>query len=65
MGNLASRAPMAKECADCGLRGLLIGVRYLAISRLRTPSITHVVGGFGICARSGAELTPQELRGPI
>eukprot|EP00969_Alexandrium_andersonii_P167647 7411562-Alexandrium_andersonii.AAC.1 len=26
--NLGSRAPIAKDCADCGLRGLRIGARY-------------------------------------
>eukprot|EP00969_Alexandrium_andersonii_P233006 10287658-Alexandrium_andersonii.AAC.1 len=48
-----------------GLADWRIGVSYFAVSRLRTPSITHFAGGFGSCARHGAERTSRELPGPI
>eukprot|EP00969_Alexandrium_andersonii_P138544 6127066-Alexandrium_andersonii.AAC.1 len=51
--------------ADCGLADWRIGACELAMSRLSTPSITRFATRFGICARHGAERTPQELRGPI
>eukprot|EP00969_Alexandrium_andersonii_P042285 1854747-Alexandrium_andersonii.AAC.1 len=56
---------MAKDCADCGLADCGLGGCEVAILRLRTPSSTAFVGGFGICAKKHAERTPRELRGPI
>eukprot|EP00969_Alexandrium_andersonii_P142302 6291451-Alexandrium_andersonii.AAC.1 len=49
----------------CGLQigGLRIGVRYVSMSRPRTPSINRFGGRFGISTNNGAECAPRELRG--
>eukprot|EP00969_Alexandrium_andersonii_P353020 15438930-Alexandrium_andersonii.AAC.1 len=62
---MATRAPVAKDCEGCSSEDCGLEPAAFAISRFRTPSIPAFVRRFGISARSGAERTPRELRGPI
>eukprot|EP00969_Alexandrium_andersonii_P263682 11655041-Alexandrium_andersonii.AAC.1 len=55
---LASRAPMAKDCAVCGFEDCGLGRISSRFRALGPPRGPLFVGGCGICANNDAERTP-------
>eukprot|EP00969_Alexandrium_andersonii_P165347 7307429-Alexandrium_andersonii.AAC.1 len=58
MLDLASRAPRAKDCADCGLADCGLESVTLRVRDFGPPSRPSFVGRFGLCARNAAECNP-------
>eukprot|EP00969_Alexandrium_andersonii_P354500 15442291-Alexandrium_andersonii.AAC.1 len=59
-----SRAPMAKDCAECRAADCGSECAIVRFSHLRTPSSPAFLGRFGICTNNGAERTSRERREP-